>query len=501
MKIVSLNQIIKPAVIATVGLFVCIPAQMGLGLTPSATAATAISINIFYDRLVDHGSWVNFRGGYVFTPRDVPRNWRPYTIGHWQNTDRFGWLWVSDEPFGWATYHYGRWAYDDDIGWYWIPGRKWAPAWVSWRRSSHNVFWAPLPPRNDPDLFVQITVEIIPDYYWVVVPARRFLDVDIARVAINDRGERQRFLRDSQRVGPVVVQNNIVINNVIDVDFIRQATGKEVRSVKVEQTDRPGQASITNDTVSVFGGDIQQQQDAKPKSVENDAKARERQAKRADKVNEAEKTTSVDESDKGSVPSQAQTNQPPGKAPDNQTADQPADKNKPADANKPAPGTATQINPQQQPQPTKNNAQPQNNQPADQQVGSEPQQSGNQPKRLKGTTGNQNGNPAQIQPPADQSGDVPQQSDGNAQPAPQKNKKRKLQGTIDQKQTPAPNKTQGGDANAEQPVQGQGDAPQQPKKRNAGANTAPRDNGQTPRQTGGKKGQGAEPCDPNKTEC
>jgi uncharacterized protein YraI len=36
---------------------------------------------------------------------------RPYTVGRWVFTDRYGWMWASSEPFGWATYHYGRWGF------------------------------------------------------------------------------------------------------------------------------------------------------------------------------------------------------------------------------------------------------------------------------------------------------------------------------------------------------------------------------------------------------
>jgi hypothetical protein len=102
----------------------------------------------FYDQLEEHGRWMEHpRWGYVWLPNADDGNWRPYTVGHWVNTEEHGWYWNSDEPWGWATYHYGRWVRDDEDGWLWIPGRDWAPAWVAWRESDEHIGWAPLPPE------------------------------------------------------------------------------------------------------------------------------------------------------------------------------------------------------------------------------------------------------------------------------------------------------------------------------------------------------------------
>ncbi|PYK31926.1 MAG: hypothetical protein DME57_01795 [Verrucomicrobia bacterium] len=111
------------------------------------------SINVvystFYNKLEPYGDWIGTNDyGYVFHPRQAEssRTWRPYTNGRWVYTDA-GWTWISEEPFGWATYHYGRWTRLHGIGWVWVPGNQWAPAWVSWRKSSDYVGWAPLPPE------------------------------------------------------------------------------------------------------------------------------------------------------------------------------------------------------------------------------------------------------------------------------------------------------------------------------------------------------------------
>ena len=93
----------------------------------SAPANDDVSFQTFYDQLANQGSWVQTdQYGYVFQPTESDPNWRPYTYGHWVNTDA-GLTWVSDESFGWATYHYGRWVNLDGYGWVWVPGYTWGP--------------------------------------------------------------------------------------------------------------------------------------------------------------------------------------------------------------------------------------------------------------------------------------------------------------------------------------------------------------------------------------
>jgi hypothetical protein len=270
---------------------------MGLPAAPFGTwnfgsaahaASVSISINTFYSGLAPYGDWVRYRDRYVFVPVDVPDGWRPYTVGHWTYTKRYGWFWVSAEPFGWATYHYGRWGYSNDIGWYWVPGTKWAPAWVSWRRSPDYVAWAPLPPPRDGNVIVDVSYGEVPDYYWTPVPAQSFLEINLSVVIINDNRERERIVRDSRHVGDVRIENNIVINNVIDVDFIEQKTRKEVKVVEVKESDKPELADKTDgNTLTVFQGDVQAEPDAKPaKTVDVDA-VKEVQGKRKNKPTES----------------------------------------------------------------------------------------------------------------------------------------------------------------------------------------------------------------------
>jgi len=119
---------------------------LGLGIIPSSSRATSISISVFHNDLAPYGRWITVAPyGTAWVPTHVGSGWRPYTNGYWTYTD-YGWTWVSYEPFGRDVYHYGRWVYDPAMGWAWIPDTVWAPAWVAWQEGDDYVGWAPLPP-------------------------------------------------------------------------------------------------------------------------------------------------------------------------------------------------------------------------------------------------------------------------------------------------------------------------------------------------------------------
>ncbi|HXV25600.1 MAG TPA: DUF6600 domain-containing protein [Alphaproteobacteria bacterium] len=208
----------------------------------------------FYDRLAPYGNWIWLQGQYVWVPGNVGPYWRPYTVGRWVYTDRYGWMWSSREPFGWATYHYGRWGFSNRVGWFWVPGSRWAPAWVSWRQSNDYLAWAPLPPTPDEGLGLTIRVGTIPDYYWQVVPTQDFLDDDLPRRIVRDRGRFNRILRQTQPLGNVTVVNNTtVVNNVVNINTVEQKTRKKVIVHKVERTRDAKQAGkVEGAAIEVF---------------------------------------------------------------------------------------------------------------------------------------------------------------------------------------------------------------------------------------------------------
>jgi hypothetical protein len=269
MKLKSILRGPAGAVILVAAASALQPASSGFVDRAAAAVSVSFSVGTFYDRLSPYGSWTFYDGSYVFVPVGLRYGWRPYTVGHWVYTDRYGWLWVSDEPFGWATYHYGRWGFADDIGWYWVPGTRWAPAWVYWRGDPDNMVWAPLPPRRgNVDVFVNIGVNDIPDYYWCAVPTRSFLSVNIATVLIDDDNERLRIVRRAQPRGTVRITNNTVVNNVIDVNDVERRTNRKVQRVRVVEADKPENAKARGgDEIAVFDKPALTEANAKPKDA------------------------------------------------------------------------------------------------------------------------------------------------------------------------------------------------------------------------------------------
>jgi hypothetical protein len=274
------------AAFAAIAIIVPVTAPTSWNPITAAEAATSISFSVFYDGLADYGDWVDYDGDYVFVPVVSDRDWRPYREGHWVYARGYGWTWVSDERFGWATYHYGRWGFDEEIGWYWVPGKRWAPAWVSWRRSGDHLAWAPLPPHrgDDDDISITVNVGSIPDYYWLAVPTRNFLDVNLTVVIINDDRERRRIVHDSEFVGSVNIENNIVVNNVIDLNFVEKNTGKKVNEVAVKETNDPAAAKASDSEVAVFNGTVEADKSAKPPKLKAVGDVEQNQAENKKKI-------------------------------------------------------------------------------------------------------------------------------------------------------------------------------------------------------------------------
>ena len=226
---------------------------------------------VFYDRLSPHGSWTWTQGQYVWIPRGVDRDWRPYTRGRWVYTAA-GWTWASEEPFGWATYHYGRWGYSDRMGWFWVPGNRWAPAWVAWRQEDDYLGWAPLPPTYDRGMIdININIGNVPDYYWSVVPSRDFLAADLDAYYVRDR---RPFIEQSRPIGhTTIVNNNTVVNNVVKVEYVEEKTNTEVVEKTIQKTKNINEAGRTDgDALEVYEPALDKKPEigapAEPKKVE-----------------------------------------------------------------------------------------------------------------------------------------------------------------------------------------------------------------------------------------
>ena len=140
------------------------------------------------------------------------------------------------------------------MGWYWVPGRVWAPAWVSWRRSNDYVGWAPLPPDGD-GLSVSIGVSTYepPRSHWHFVPVRKFASRDLSVVVVNDNS----VYEHTEYYGPVTIKNNIVINNVININFVRENSDEEVEVVEAKVVKDPRDAKQADgNAVIVVEGEV-----------------------------------------------------------------------------------------------------------------------------------------------------------------------------------------------------------------------------------------------------
>ncbi|PYL66420.1 MAG: hypothetical protein DMF25_00420 [Verrucomicrobia bacterium] len=206
----------------------------------SQTPPTA-SYSTFYTRLEPLGVWRETSTyGYVWQPREAEqsRGWRPYTNGRWVYTEA-GWTWISEEPFGWATYHYGRWARLRNIGWVWVPGDEWAPAWVSWRKGSDYVGWAPLPPEAHFDRRTGIQnwadnyYDIGPEQYCFV-PTREFGAQRTERTVIP--AERNvTIVNQTTNVTNITYNNTTVVNGGPSYDELRTRTQQPIERLRLER--------------------------------------------------------------------------------------------------------------------------------------------------------------------------------------------------------------------------------------------------------------------------
>jgi hypothetical protein len=249
----------------------------GIGPLSAATAqaqSVSVSFNLFYDSLEPHGVWVRhptYR--YVFCPTGVDTDWRPYTNGRWIYTEDHGWYFASDEPHAWATYHYGRWYPDRNLGWCWVPGTQWAPAWVSWRRADDVVGWAPLPPegRGGTTISVEVSNRDLPPGYWVYVPTERFVEPNLS-VSIVFGSREPDYYDRTEYLGPVIVEGDVVINNIIEVTYIEQQINQEIVVYNVEESDEPANATVAAEggVLQIFSQQLAEpaEEEAPPEAVE-----------------------------------------------------------------------------------------------------------------------------------------------------------------------------------------------------------------------------------------
>jgi hypothetical protein len=197
----------------------------------SETTANPRISGYFYNNLSPYGSWIEIDYGVVvWRPAIMKRNWSPYNDGRWIWTS-YGWYWQSYEPFGHITYHYGRWYFDDYYGWLWYPDYEWAPAWVEWRYDNDYIGWAPLHPYALFSISIGIhytTVYYIPYYHWNFVDYHHFYDPYVYKHCLGPRYKYRVYSKTRYR-NNYTYRDGRVINNGVDVKYIRTRSGQEIR--------------------------------------------------------------------------------------------------------------------------------------------------------------------------------------------------------------------------------------------------------------------------------
>jgi len=221
----------------------------------------------FYEYLSPYGVWVHFSPyGYVWLPRNVRHNWRPYTYGRWVWTN-YGWTWVSYHEWGWVPFHYGRWGWDRQLGWFWVPGNIWAPAWVSWRWSNLYIGWCPLSPDVEfvPGVGIGSLPYDFPDFYWVFIEGR-FFQYDYLDRYVLPYERNRTIVRLSVHKANLTVRNRQLLNRGVDVEQVSRLTRSEVSRYELEEGHRPGPSRVSGEAVSIFRPAVKKNEAAKPQA-------------------------------------------------------------------------------------------------------------------------------------------------------------------------------------------------------------------------------------------
>lgn len=224
----------------------------GTATAQVAAPATQVTYNVFYDSLAPYGTWVDVGGyGWCWRPTVAVVNvgWRPYCHGgQWLWSD-YGWYWHSSYSWGWAPFHYGRWHHAPSYGWVWAPGCDWGPAWVAWRWNGSHCGWAPLPPTAAWSAALGFTwtsggsaVSVgfgIGTGWWSVSPWSAFCGPRLPNYCLgpsavgNFVGNTRIQTGSGESINIQGNNNTVVVNKVVDRDFVQPRVRDEIRKVHV----------------------------------------------------------------------------------------------------------------------------------------------------------------------------------------------------------------------------------------------------------------------------
>jgi len=234
-----------------------------LMVTPAhaqASAGVAVGAD-FRVALEPYGAWRHHRRfGDVWVPASRPRDWRPYTVGHWVYTDDYGWYWVTDDQeadWGWIAYHYGRWYRDADYGWCWIANDVWGPAWVDWRYSDQYVGWAPEPPD---EVVLEVQDEPV---YWSFVTAGDLIAPSIATVLLPFERRAEFFRRTVLVNRPVMMRGrdqHFAVNPGIAPGNIAALRGRPLPTYQVRPRVLAGTAALPG-AIQVRAADLRRERE------------------------------------------------------------------------------------------------------------------------------------------------------------------------------------------------------------------------------------------------
>jgi len=146
----------------------------------------------FREPLAPYGQWTQDPTyGTIWVPdaAQVGADFAPYqTAGNWATTDDGDWMWQSDYAWGAIPFHYGRWVWASN-NWGWIPGRRYAPAWVSFRVGQAGYLgWAPTPPSWYWAGRHAVGLSVRPYAAYCFVPTTMAFMPGVSRYVVQDRG-------------------------------------------------------------------------------------------------------------------------------------------------------------------------------------------------------------------------------------------------------------------------------------------------------------------------